>query len=332
MGAAPRLVQEYSALELDELLEITSYEQLTARPRFDPRIDSVTVKPVQIIGFYPGLSNPIQCGRSECQRWQRKGYLVVCSDGTETNIGAECGENILGVSWDDLRSSANSKWTQKQTLEAVRRGSARAGEYLKRLDDLVAQPLGARWLIETGKAFEEATPREVVSSLRVRAGRSETEVRVLRRRTDSELAIYDSTHEPDTKDDRELERYRNRRERLFVDDVAGKLTGLDMFNFDGRTAIFAQLKPRLQSLQALSADAMSWKERREWEQWLRDVETRLLEVERWVQTGVDFFRNEKNFTLLVHLANDRDAKRQVEFRTWSFPDGGWRPVPRQSNS
>lgn len=320
-----KLVTEYSVAELDALLEITTYEQMTARGRFTREIDSEKVKPVTILGFYPGLSEKIQCGRSGCRRHQKKGYLVLCDDDTETNIGDECGEKILGVSWADITGGFANQWGQKRTLESVRKGVANAPGYIAQLQALIEQPLGVVWLLESIKSLDQQTPKEILSELHVRAGRSHDQVREPRRRTATELAIYDAAHAPpDAADEQTVRRYENREDRLFVTADMGTFVGLGVFRLDGRARVFADLKPQLERLISLDPNAIGWRERRTWQAWLKEVDARFIEIRSWLEEGLRFFGTEANFALLRYLTRDKAISDRQAGLTWNFPTGGWR--------
>jgi hypothetical protein len=320
-----KLVNEYSVAELDALLEITAYEQMSARERFTPEIDSESVKPVTILGFYPGLPEKIQCGRSGCRRHQKKGYLVLCNDDTETNIGDECGEKILGVSWVDITGGFANQWGQKRTLESVRTGVANAPGYLTRLRALIEQPLGVLWLLESIKSLDQLTPREILSELHVRASRSQDQVREPRRRTATELGIYDAAHgPPDAADEQTVRRYESREDRLFVTDDVGTFVGLGVFRFDGRARVFADLKPQLQRLASLDPNGIGWRERRTWQVWLKDVDARFTEIQSWLEDGLRFFGTDGNFALLRYLTRDKAINDRQAGLSWNFPTGGWR--------
>lgn len=78
------------------LVRIETWEDVLTRPGFKTDVDPRAVSLKSIIGSY-AFATFLPCGLSSCHTPHGRGYLVLTSDGHETNIGKDCGKKYLAL-------------------------------------------------------------------------------------------------------------------------------------------------------------------------------------------------------------------------------------------
>lgn len=118
------------------LLSIESPSDLTDRPKYVPTIDKHKVKPVAILGPYNfSKADALPCGL--CGTEHQHGYLISASDGSETNIGQECGKNNFGVDFKEIYSTFRAKEAMERRLKAIMANIQQREDLLERSSRLI---------------------------------------------------------------------------------------------------------------------------------------------------------------------------------------------------
>lgn len=82
-------------------VRIDCWEDIESRPGFTALLDPKAIKLKEIIGRY-AFPYEIPCGLSNCRTPHQYGFLVVATDGRETNIGRDCGKREFGADFNSM--------------------------------------------------------------------------------------------------------------------------------------------------------------------------------------------------------------------------------------
>lgn len=80
------------------IVNLNNWDEVFERPGFKQNIDKGKINLKHIIGSYE--KEP--CGLKDCRTPHKRGYLVVCEGGIETNIGNKCGKREFGVDFTNM--------------------------------------------------------------------------------------------------------------------------------------------------------------------------------------------------------------------------------------
>lgn len=256
----------------NELVEISSYEELLQRPRFmadlDPRIFTLT----KLIGVY-GLERACQCGLSDCHTSHNRGYLAATDEGHETNIGHRCGKNIFGANWNALRQRLRTDIRQKRHRELVETFQARIPELLAQAEQLRSQPFGAHWAWHAIARVRQGLPHRVLDKVEAMMRTDDHRIFVSRAANDAEIAA---------------EEVRTRKEvegPLYVQEFAARLQGLEALKptSDLRDLLSIGVIQRLKSISELKVYIEKPGVLAEAAKWIESIDARFARVRRTIE-------------------------------------------------
>lgn len=150
--------------------------------KMDPRIDDL----IKVIG-HDDLSDWHPCGLVDCCQPHMHGWVVMDTKQRVTNLGSRCGAKRFS-NLSDLNLQFKKVNKAKQTRARLVAWKTKVDQVIQRSADLKSQAFGIRWLRSLLKELRERLPTEVVSSLRQRAGKSDTAVFETRQRSREEIA------------------------------------------------------------------------------------------------------------------------------------------------
>lgn len=85
-----------------------NWESILARVNFKKVLDNKKHELQDVIGDYVSESK-LNCGLSSCNTPHNKGFIVITTDGLETNIGKDCGSKYFGISFDEKSKTHNTE-------------------------------------------------------------------------------------------------------------------------------------------------------------------------------------------------------------------------------
>ncbi len=86
------------------IVRLSSWDEVFARPDFLRNVDPKEITLKTILGRYE-FGTKEACGLSNCHQQHQNGYLVLCSNNIETNIGHKCGKRYFGVDFDHMKKA-----------------------------------------------------------------------------------------------------------------------------------------------------------------------------------------------------------------------------------
>lgn len=310
--------------DAERLIEITSYDELLARPFFRSEIDVSLVKLLRIIGWYK-LKETIKCAKSDCHKNHNEGYLVELDNGLEANIGNCCGRKAF-PEFGRLKNEFESRKRISNYRERLVFFKSSLNSLYCRLSELKKRDNGASWLQERTEAFRQGCPVELVQILRARAQRGEDEVYVARRETDEEAALRSAmshrTKDEDEDEDGEFARSGRTSRIEYVRELIGRVQGLDIWKKNIRVLLVERIEQRANEFSTEDIYQLSEAKLRIWVSWAEGVESSINEIEALLMEGSAFFQ-ECNILLVLQLPISASTKVELSRVNWDAKKCRW---------
>ncbi|ASK18886.1 hypothetical protein [Halomonas sp. N3-2A] len=232
-------------------IRIDSPADLYSRPKFQEEVDfsPVTNRKLKFIlqAYQFPEDQQIPCGISSCRTKHGRGFLVLTSDGLETNIGNRCGKKHLGADFDYERNRFNAEQRRAKNRQAVSDFRKDASQNSSLLDSVIerAKPLQKR---------KKQQMREHPSAW--------SEVKKLSKRR---VSYIDNEDRLKIEDARTLHKKQGTqlkftkwfdREKPTVADLRIRLDGLQAAGYDFHEELVAGLQSPLSELMALTDEAI----------------------------------------------------------------------------
>lgn len=156
------------------LVRLQSWDDVLSRPGFTPNLNPSALKLREIIGRYI-FKEFKPCGLSTCHQPHGRGYLVVTTEGFETNIGKDCGKTHFDADFEQMRRAYDQDLLNQERRERLLALKNRLPAITTEINDLKSQEQGANWLhlqglCLTGQKGDLPTPVVDVVRLMVRSG------------------------------------------------------------------------------------------------------------------------------------------------------------------
>lgn len=293
----------------ERVAQLHSVEEIEGRPgyRFNVHPGQSTLKAITAWYRLPDSTEGIRCGLSTCHRQHWRGFMVQTGDGSETNIGRNCGKTHFGASFKELTASFDRR-------ERNQRYRDRLNDLLDGLPTIRSRIQGLRdgggdWLYRAVRSFEAHYPANVVYEVRNRARRG-LDV-IFRER-------------PRTKEEFEAARAANPNapaaSLMHVQEPVGQIEGLTVFDRSIRDVLVSEIEMKLQELEQLDRNA-SLVVLTRWNRWADELDDRFAEAESLIEAGRRFF-TEQNLMLIRQIAashgEDRRAMQRIR---WDLSTG-----------
>lgn len=162
-----------------ELIRITCPADLIAREQYVEVIDEKIVTPILALSAY-SFGEDYRCGLKGCRTIHRNGYLVKNNDGSEANIGGDCGRNYFGDNFTRLTNALKDRTRRAENINALRGFLDQWPALNQEILSLRAGPHGTTWAKNAvkDKITEEFKKHSVqlITELRTRARRNDVHV------------------------------------------------------------------------------------------------------------------------------------------------------------
>lgn len=257
-------------------INIDSPADLYIRPNFQEEVDfSLSDRKLKLIlqAYHFPEDQQIPCGISSCRTKHGRGFLVLTSDGLETNIGNRCGKKHLGADFDYERNRFNAEQRRLKNRQAVADFRKDASKHRVLLDSIIerAKPFQKRkrqLMRENPHAWSEAKKlsKRRVSYIDNEDRLSIEDARTLHKELDVHLGFA---------------KWLNR-EKPTVADLRIRLDGLSAIGFDFHEQLVAGLQTPLGELMALTdaaIDDMSDAALDKWRKLIQQLPARISKAE-----------------------------------------------------
>jgi hypothetical protein len=286
------------------LVRIDQWDDIESRPGFTPMADPKTIKLKEIIGRYI-FPFDIPCGLSNCRTPHKHGFLVVATDGRETNIGRDCGKREFGTDFRSLSRVFVAAERAQRNREFLSELRNRLPAVAAEVTAFKAGEHGAGWVNTrinqlTGKSG--SLPQPIVNAVRQVVRRGDGALMTQRTATKEEREALAAAAEVTGLD---------RRNRIsdFVEVQVGQLEGFAALA-PGNVLrdILAAIEPFLSALADADIDSLPDKQLRELSKAGADLEPNLERLRTAVAAGRRLMVRQNIQQLAVFLVRREDIK------------------------
>lgn len=286
------------------LVRIESWDDIESRPGFTPLLDPKTIKLKDVLARYI-FTFDIPCGLSNCRTPHKRGFLVVATDGRETNLGRVCGKREFGADFQSLskifvaaeRAQRNREflWEVKNKLPTITAEVAafKAGDYS-------AGWVNTRISHLTGKSG--SLPQPIVNAVRQVVRRSDGALMIQRTATKEERETLAAASEVTGLD---------RRNRIsdFMEVPVGQLDGFAaLAPGNGLREILGTIEPFLSTLTEADIDSLADRQLRELSKMGGELEPNLERLRNVVAAGKRLLVRQNIQQLSQFLVKREDIK------------------------
>lgn len=279
-----------------ELIKVENWEDILDRPGYTDELDPNTHTLNEIIGRY-AFRDKIRCGLTNCHTPHAKGYLVVTKDGSETNIGKDCGHTYFGVDFDTLSAKFDRDITEKENRDKLWSFTFRLEELRTQIDTLRKQAKGADWIYHNSKSLVgpgNHLPPEIVRRIASMAK--------------SRQPILFTQREATAKEVESLEVMQGRKVSLphYLDEPIAEIAGLDSLYPENnlRDLLVIELEEQIKTFDEEDIDSMSYERLRKWAKWIGTIDGTLERASKVIESGRRLL-NSENLQPLETILRDK---------------------------
>lgn len=124
-------------------VEIKSHDDLFKRPSYVESLNFSEGSELFIEKMLADYAFPadhkIACGIEGCRTPHMKGYLVLATNGQETNIGNICGRKHLGVNFTEKKNQFSDARRRRRNIEQVLEIKENASKHSAAVDDIISR-------------------------------------------------------------------------------------------------------------------------------------------------------------------------------------------------
>lgn len=280
-----------------EIIRVEKWSDITERAGFSGNLNPTEHKLGSIIGRY-AFKDYVPCGLSNCHTPHGRGYIVVTTDGHETNIGKDCGKNYFGVDFETLSNKFDRDMTEKENRQKLWDFHFRSEEVAAQVLKLRKDDRGADWVYKQTTRIQDI--RELPSKV----------VRRIAAMVKSREPMLTKEHEATEAEIVQLEDAQGRRlQHPYVVSIPlGEVNGLEALYPENnlKVLLIDGVSERIKALSDCDIDTLTFEQLRVWSRWLGELEQVLERAVRAVKSGNAFFtrQNLSNFSDAVELNTD----------------------------
>lgn len=296
---------------------IKSAEDLKGRKNYREFLDFGEGSGRELLDILGDYSFPdtkmIRCGIQGCRTPHMRGFLVLTTDGLETNIGNVCGKKHLGENFKVKKSIFVQKQNEKRNLSLISDLKKKISEIRPLLDDLHSRAsVVVKLKIVSNKAHAQLV-RLILE--RAKLGKPALYSAVPMTRTEAERQHFHEAKEDKKGEVEPFEQWFSRRRPTKLVQVAS-LEGLLFWKFDLHQMlrqeilnVISDLKQHnKQSLANLSASSQ-----RNFARWGAGLDRKIFEVQEVIEAGERFFTID-NIDCLAFFEPDLDKASRPMLR------------------
>lgn len=297
-------------------ISVKTVEELRDRPLYRESLNfsDGSRELLDILGEYTfPETKMVPCGIQGCRTPHMRGFLVVTTDGFETNIGNVCGKKHLGVNFQEKRTAFRQKQSEVRNVEQIFEVRQLLATLQPSLDDLeLRSGRVARLKIFLNKAHPQLA--------RLILGRAKlAQVKLFKTvLMDESEALRQYSHEvePDSKGNLEPFEHWFARRRPTKSAPAGVLAGLSFWKYDLHQLLRQDILNTVNELNRLNdfeVAQLTSSELRRYAKWAQTLEPRIHETTLVVLEGESFFSIDNIEALrLLEPDLDRSSRREVK--------------------
>lgn len=257
------------------LVRIESWEEVISRPGFVADLDPSTVELKAMIGSYL-FKDHVKCGLSSCHQPHGRGYLVTTIDGSETNIGKDCGKKHFDVDFETMRNAYERDLRNKERREQLENFITQAPTFLQKVEGLHVGPLGADALYAHLQVLTNrgrGVPDTIVDRLQKMAKSRNGSITVQRQANEQEIENLEA-----------IQGVKLKRPHYIEEDI-GYLSGIAVLYPENnlRNLLVVDLQTGIKRIQSLQVDSLGEYELRLHSQWASEIDSKFNTVRQTIR-------------------------------------------------
>jgi hypothetical protein len=284
-------VVKVSVFELEDYVTLETWKDIFERPAYQASIDTKKRRSYRVKGLYAFKEEDACCGASDCQKNHNRGFLVVYAGGKETNFCEECGQSLIGSSYDEQEELFQDKGHLRKRQIQLNAFLEQSENIKNRVKELKQDPYGANWLYQSLTGFQKAYPVELLAVLTKLANNKEDNA-ILNALTENDSTAFQ----------------------------VEQLQGLGIFNTDIKETLIGNILKPLKELETIAANPESNPSLSRFCKWADKIEDHFAVAETLVNEGRLFF-NAVNMERLKSIPMSEKNTKLVRSIRWDC-DGG----------
>ncbi|HDS1708403.1 hypothetical protein [Pseudomonas putida] len=296
---------------------ITCVDELKARLQYRESLDFGEDSGRELLDILGEYSFPdtkmIQCGIKGCRTPHMHGYLVLTTDGLETNVGNVCGKKHLGDNFNEKRAGFKRKQTETRNLYVISELKKKISLMRSVLDDLLSR---STYIVKLKMVLNQESS-ELVKHIVERAKLAKPAVEKAVPMTPAEAKRQYSLEvdEDDNGKAEPFEKWFARRAPMKTVLVAN-LKGLLFWRFDLHQVFRQDILNFVSALDKLSEEDLAMltaPQQRKFSKWGQSLDRKVSDVTEIVRAGEEFFTF-GNVENLRHLESYLDYNSRPKVR------------------
>lgn len=286
------------------LITVDSWDDIISRPRFKSDVDPNNKQLKTIIGRYL-FKDKIRCGLSDCHTPHNKGYIVITTDGIETNIGKDCGKKYFSVNFETEHKRFDRLVTEQENRSSLASFSFTIENIQERLEHLQNTKKG-KWVHKFVTKLSTRNPEcpdEVVSMLSNMIRTRDNVLKWQRLATKEEIETIEAAEGKST------------RKATYKEEPIAEIAGIAaLYNENNlRQLLILDVGSKLDDFQKQNIDQMSFSDLQHWTRWAGTVEATLTKAEEIIEQGHKLLDRNNLEPLLRIIKEPRDRNRFTQF-------------------
>lgn len=296
---------------------ITCLDELKARPQYRESLDFSENSGRELLDILGEYSFPdtkiIQCGIQGCRTPHMHGYLVLTTDGLETNVGNVCGKKHLGDNFNIKRAGFKRKQSELRNLYVISELKKKVSLIRPLLDELLSR---STYIVKLKMVLNQESS-ELVKHITERAKLAKPAVERAVPMTIAE-AKRQYSMEVDEDENGKTEQFEKWLARRAPKKIvtAATLRGLLFWRFDLHQAFRQDVLSFVSALDKFSDEDLAMltaPQQRKFTKWGQGLDRKISDVAEIVRAGEEFFTFE-NVDSLRHLEPDLDSNSRYKVR------------------
>lgn len=277
---------------------IESWDDVLSRPGFKTDVDPKKATLKSIIGRY-ALPTFLPCGLTSCHTLHGRGYLVLTSDGHETNIGRYCGKKYFSVDFERMARVFDQDFRAQEQRQSLVAFQHTIPGLKARIQQLKEGEMGANWIRK--KLVELSSPSALPTKI------TQLVARLAKQRNSAMTTSRPATPE-------ELERFRAQGQpakagETYIEEPAGQLEGLAaLYDENDLRELLVERMRLLEVIEAADVEQLPDKARRELAQWVPTVEPTLAQADTAIAAGRRLLTQSNLRQLAQFVASKEDLR------------------------
>ncbi|MBD2800556.1 hypothetical protein ID854_08825 [Xenorhabdus sp. M] len=290
----------------EKMLQIHDWKEIVNRSNYVHNLDIKDKILKEIIGYYE-LFPMIQCGLKNCHKHHRIGYIVKTTDGTEANIGHQCGTKYFHVIFSEMAAFFKNKVNLEELKIAIRNYKSQIFPIWQKIHSLSSGEKNISWAISFFDKINnpEIIGRSAYMRLRKMYANNDGSIYKINALTKKEIEFYKETGRAIEESEKE---------------VIGQIKHIDFLSpEDTLEKIFnEELRDAAQKLQDCDPDNLSVTKLKSIVKKANAIDSNILRAQEKISVARQFFTKKNLAELLKDLeknpnVSNADIDRYKEF-------------------